>query len=169
VWTLDRAGLCRFEYDYQYTGPEMSVREAGIRLLAPKSMDRLSWRRWSEWGEMPADHIGRTSGRTRARRQQRPDALERDVPDWPWRLDQTERGTADFRSVRLNVLSADLTGQDAPSVHVLASADKHVRACLDPRGVWLHILDRCAIAPWVLRPGDRLKGCATVQITMPRR
>jgi len=90
-------------------------------------------------------------------------------PRWPWALDETELGTADFRSVKLNVYRASLRAPDGQGVALDADADAHVRACLDPAGVWMHLLRTCRLGPVAVHDGDRLKGELEVSLLAGRR
>jgi hypothetical protein len=156
-WVIDRAGMGHVTTDYAYTGEDMSAREVGLRMLLRAGCDALTWKRWSEWGAYPADSISRTEGVAKAHRDATlGPADDRTAPRWPWALDETELGTSDFRGVKLNVYEAALTSAEGGGVGVEADADRHVRACLDARGVWLHVLTECRIAPVVIHKGDRI-------------
>jgi hypothetical protein len=85
-------------------------------------------------------------------------------PPWPWALDETELGTNDFRSVKLNIYEATLRSAHGHGVRVRANADAHVRACLAPDGVMLHLLTECRMGPVVVQDGDRLTGAFTVDL-----
>ena len=89
-------------------------------------------------------------------------------PDWPWSQDQTELGTADFRSIKFHVHEAELDGSDGSGLRVEARADRHVRACVAGDGVLLHVLTRCPLGQVTMRRGDRLQGDCVVQ-DIPRR
>ncbi|HOS92904.1 MAG TPA: hypothetical protein PLQ54_06295, partial [Armatimonadota bacterium] len=117
------------------------------------------WRRWSEWGAYPADSISRVEGTASAHREPGggPD-IEGTPPRWPWALDETELGTTDFRSVKLNVYRASLKAPNGQGVALDADADAHVRACLAPGGVWMHLLKTCRLGPVTVHDGDRLQG-----------
>lgn len=166
AWLIDRTGLTSVRTDYTYGGHETAVREIGVRLRLPAATDRLQWRRWSEWGVFPADSICRTEGTALA---WRPGTAAPDRegirPEWPWSLDQTDLGTADFRSVKFHVYEAALTDAAGRGVKVLAAGNVHVRACVDPTGgAWLHLLSACRLGQTVLKPGDRITGEFTVQL-----
>ncbi|HJN17306.1 MAG TPA: glycoside hydrolase family 2 TIM barrel-domain containing protein, partial [Armatimonadota bacterium] len=168
TWRIDRSGVGEISYDYAYHGEELNAREIGVRLTLPESCDELQWRRWSEWGVYPEDSISRTEGVAKARRDPALGESRRGVrPDWPWSLDETELGTNDFRSVKLNIYEAALRSATGAGVGVRASADAHVRACLDGNGVKLHLLKECRLGPVVLRDGDRLAGRSAVQLLAP--
>jgi hypothetical protein len=168
-WTIDRRGIGRIVYDYVYSGPNMSAREVGLRLLLSSRCDTLRWRRWSEWGVYPDDSVCRIAGTAKARRDPKlGDGPEGSPPNWPWSLDQTELGTADFRSVKLNVYEASLTSPEGAGLRVRADADRHVRACLDPAGVKLHILSECRMGPVILNTGDHVRGECFVELLAAR-
>jgi beta-galactosidase len=165
TWLLDSRGVGTLTYDYAYTGQPISVREIGVRLLLEPACDEIVWKRWSEWGVYPEDSISRTEGRAKARRTPRYDPSEERIrPAWPWALDQTDLGTNDFRAVKLNVLEAALLSARGEGLRVHANADAHVRACLDPAGVKLHLLSECRLGPISLKPGDRLRGRFAVEL-----
>ena len=164
-WRVDRAGVGRVSYDYTYHGDELKAREIGVRMLLPEACDELSWRRWSEWAVYPEDSISRTEGVARAHRDPGLGAAARGVrPTWPWALDETELGTNDFRSVKLNIHEAAVRSAGGSGVRVRANADAHVRACLAPDGVMLHVLSECRMGPVTVRDADRLTGEFTIEL-----
>lgn len=164
TWRLDRDGVGQVSYDYQYDGPDLDAREIGLKLLLRADCDTLRWRRWSEWGVLRDDDIGRPEGTARARRNASlPDQPDWRRPDWPWALDQTELGTNDFRGTKFCVYEAGLSGPSG-GVTLLAQADRHARTCLAPDGVWLHLISDCRMGPIVLRAGERLAGSFVVRL-----
>ena len=91
---------------------EMNTREAGIRFELKPACDELRWRRWSEWGIFPEDSICRTEGTAKALRTGKRGTDPENVrPTWPWSQDQTELGTADFRSIKFNIYEAALQSE----------------------------------------------------------
>jgi len=66
------------------------------------------------------------------------------------------------------VYDAALTATEGDGVRVEADADRHVRACLDPRGVWLHVLTECRIARVVIHKGNRIAAEYVVDLLPPR-
>lgn len=167
TWRVDLNGVGQISYDYEYDGPDLDAREIGLKLLLRPDCDTLRWRRWSEWGTLPDDDIGRPEGIARARRDESlPDQPDWRRPGWPWALDQTELGTNDFRGTKFCVYEAGLSGSSG-GVTLLAEADRHVRACLAADGVWLHLISDCRMGPIVLRAGDRLEGSFVVRIEPP--
>jgi hypothetical protein len=167
-WVLDRRGVGNVSADYELTGEAFQAREVGLRMLLSGQCQELSWRRWSEWGVYPEDSISRTAGAALAHRN--PPAQpgdDRRAPSWPWSQDETKQGTADFRGVKLNVFEASLSSGGQGGVRVEADADRHVRACLDPGGVALHILTQCRMGPVTQTKGQRITAEATV-VLLPR-
>jgi hypothetical protein len=143
----------------------MNTREAGVRFELKPACDELAWRRWSEWDVFPEDSICRTEGKAKALRTGKPGTDPENVlPTWPWSQDQTELGTADFRSVKFNVYDASLRDGDRRGLAVHANADAHVRACLAENGVLLHVLSRCPLGQVVIKDGDRLSGEFVVEV-----
>lgn len=168
-WHIDKDGAGKISYDYIYRGGSFDSREIGIKALLYPEYDEVRWRRWSEWGVFPEDSISRTQGRAKARRDKRwPPQPANVKPDWPWSQDQTELGTADFRSIKFHFYEASLVASDGSGVQAEANADVHFRACLAKEGVRMHILSQCPLAPLVLKRGERLAGEFSVRL-MTRR
>ena len=149
----------KVRYDYTYSGSDMNTREAGVRFQLKPACDSLAWRRWSEWEVFPEDSICRTIGQAKAlrtgKRRTDPEGVK---PTWPWSLDQTELGTADFRGIKFNIFEVSLRAADGSGVTVHANADAHVRCCLAEEGVLLHVLSRCPLGQVVIKKGNRLAG-----------
>lgn len=164
-WLIDKDGVGRIGYDYTYTGDNLDSREIGIKTILPAEYDKVKWRRWSEWGIFPEDSICRTEGTANARRDKMwPKQPANVKPAWPWSQDQTELGTADFRSVKFCIYEAELVAPDGSGIHVDASADAHFRTCLSGQNVKMHILSQCPLAHVVLKNGARLTGDFTVRL-----
>ena len=158
-WVIDTGGIGEVRYDYLYTGDNLDSREVGIQVGLPAACDEIKWRRWSEWGLFPEDCICRTEGKAKAKRDTKwPDQPPNVRPNWPWSQDQTELGTADFRSVKFHIYEAALMAPDGSGVRVEASADAHVRASMAKRDARIHVLSQCSLAPVVLTNGTRLTG-----------
>ncbi|MCC6445256.1 MAG: hypothetical protein IT210_17575 [Armatimonadetes bacterium] len=163
-WRLDKTGKGKIAYDYLYTGEDLSVREIGIKLALRRECDRLTWKRWSEWDIFPAGHISRTEGSAQARRDPKWGDGPEIPPSWPWQLDQTDRGTADFRSVKFHIYEASLLAPNHTGVRVYADGDAHVRTALAGQETHLHILSDCWLGPVVLKNGSRISGEFTVEL-----
>jgi hypothetical protein len=165
-WLMDCDGVGTVSYNYVYRGKAFDSREIGIKALLRPDYDEVKWRRWSEWGLFPKESISRTEGAARAHRNKKwPDAPANVKPAWPWSQDQTELGTADFRSIKFNIYEASLLAPDHSGVRVDANADAHFRSCLTKDGVMMHVLTRCPLAPVVLNNGDELVGKFAVRLT----
>ncbi|MCX6923628.1 MAG: hypothetical protein NT154_10545 [Verrucomicrobia bacterium] len=163
---IDREGRGVVACDYTYSGLPMDTREAGIRFLLKSGCDTLRWRRWSEWGVFPPESISRTEGTARAQRDRKWGEAHWNVRRaWPWALDETELGTADFRSIKYNFYEAALVSPNGSGLRVHASGDAHFRAALAPGVVAAHLLWRCPLGQVPLRPNDRLQGEFVVQVT----
>lgn len=161
TWLIGKNGVGKISYDYTYIGEEsIDAREIGVSLLLPPQYDELKWKRWSEWGDVfPKDCISRTEGTAKSRRSKDlPDVADTVQPSWPWSLDQTELGTADFRSMKFNIYEASLVAPDGSGIRVNANADAHIRACLVKDGVKMHLLKQCPIGRILLKKDDRITG-----------
>jgi hypothetical protein len=164
-WLIDKEGVGKVSYDYTYSGPDLETREIGVKALLRPNYDEVKWRRWSEWGVLPKDSISRTEGSAKARRDKKWPVQPANVrPLWPWSLDQTELGTADFRAIKFNIYHASLVARDGSGVEVNANADVHFRACLATNGVKMHILSQCPLNQVVLKDGAHLTGDYRVRL-----
>ena len=169
-WFLDKDGVGKVSYDYTYTGDDLDSREIGIKAFLPAKYDEVKWRRWSEWGSFPKDSISRIEGTTKAHRDKKwPVQPANMKPAWPWSQDQTELGTADFRSIKFCIYEASLVAPDGSGVRVDANADAHFRACVAEQGVQMNLLSQCPLAPVVLKNGTRLTGEFSVRLLAKER
>lgn len=164
-WLIDKNGVGEVSYDYTNTGDDLDTREIGLVALLQPECDTIKWKRWSEWGLFPKDCICRTEGTAKAHRDKKwPDQPANVKPSWPWSQDQTELGTADFRSIKFNIYQASLTAPSGSGIRVDADANAHFRACLDPAGVKMHILSECPLSQEVLKNGDRVSGRFAIEL-----
>jgi hypothetical protein len=167
-WLMNRDGKGTVSCDYIYSGPTMDTREAGICFLLRPACDELKWRRWSEWGVFPSEDISRTEGTARARRDKKlGEAQWNKRPRWPWSQDETEQGTADFRSVKFNIYEASLASKDGGGLRVLGKADVHFRAALAGDGIHAHVLSRCPLGQVPIKSGDHLREEFNLQLQQP--
>jgi len=165
-WLMDKTGQGVVSCDYAYSGSPTDTREAGIRFLLKSACDEVRWRRWSEWGgTFPAESITRIEGAAQAHRPAKWGPARWNArPLWPWSLDETELGTADFRSVKYNVYEAALAAKDGSGLELRANAEAHFRAALVPGGVAAHLLWRCPFRETTISNGDHLRGEFAVQL-----
>ena len=164
-WLIDKDGVGKISYDYTYTGTNLDSREIGVKTLLHPEYDEVKWRRWSEWGIFPKDSICRTEGTAKAHRNKKwPDQPANVKPAWPWSQDQTELGTADFRSIKYCIYQASLVAPDGSGVQVEANADAHFRACLAEQGVKMYLLSQCPPRGAILKKGTRLTGDFSVRL-----
>jgi hypothetical protein len=165
TWLIDKNGLGKVRYDYVYSGDEMSTREQGVRFELKPECDEIDWHRWSEWGNFPDDSISRTIGRAKALRNgKRGTDPEHIKPTWPWSQDQTELGTADFRSIKFNVYKASVTAKNKTGLRLYANADAHLRCNLADKVVQFHALSQCRLGQIVIKKNDHLAGEFTFEI-----
>jgi hypothetical protein len=168
-WLIDNEGVGKVSYAYTYSGPDLDTREIGLKALLRPAYDEVKWQRWSEWGVFPTDSISRTEGSARAHRDKKWPAQPANVrPSWPWSLDQTELGTADFRAIKFNIYHAALVAPDGSGLRVDANADVHFRACLATNAVEMHLLSQCPLAQVVLKNGAHLAGDYSVCLQRAR-
>ena len=138
--------LWKVSCDYTYNGKPMDTREFGVRFELEPGCEELKWRRWSEWGLFSTESISRTDGTAWAHRDRRFKAAEWNRrPEWPWALDETEFGTADFRAIKYNIYEAGLHSRNGAGLSAQALADAHFRAALSTNGVMAYVLRRCPL------------------------
>jgi beta-galactosidase len=171
-WLIDARGTGRIRSHYEFTGHRLAAREVGVRFAMRADCDVLAWKRWSEWGVFPGDDISRVEGRAIARRDESLGTGGEEVPPhWPWALDQNEFGTNDFRGIKFCIREASVTasGGSHAGLRVLADADAHVRACIDPESgvTLLHVLSECRLGPVLLGTGDAVRGEFHVEVLGP--
>ncbi|HEX3624125.1 MAG TPA: glycoside hydrolase family 2 TIM barrel-domain containing protein [Verrucomicrobiae bacterium] len=164
-WVVDKDGVGKISYDYIYTGDDLDSREIGIKAMLSPKYDEIKWRRWSEWGVFPEDCICRTEGVAQARRNKKGPIPPANIkPHWPWSQDETELGTADFRSIKFCIYEASVMASNGSAVRVDANGDLHFRACLSGQGVQMHVLSQCPLAPVILKNGARLSGSVCIRM-----
>lgn len=123
---INAAGTLVADYDFQAL-QDVNPRQWGLVFDAPRSFDRVYWRRKGLWSVYPADHIGRTAGEAPLFFDAVPaGATGRTRPSWSWSMDANELGSNDFRSTRRDFYYAGLRD----------SAGRRVTACGDGRQHW---------------------------------
>ena len=179
--TFDGAGRLSVRWSFtSRSDKEIDLRQHGIAFALPKECDTLAWRRRGQWNYYPADHIGRLEGKVRAA-SGRPfcgwfiGPSER--PDWPWSEDWNQYGCNDFRSAKLNILTAMLHDERSLGLRAVAAADRHAHAWMDGDRAFLAVLDyandgvneglakeRRGVPPRVIEPGGVIAGSAQVEM-----
>jgi len=159
---MDGAGNIQATYHFTRTGPELAVRELGLRFAAPKRCDTLRWKRQAEFSVYPDDHIGRpvgearpfppsgfrdneTQGRRGAEAQREVgNSLGVSAPSHlcvHWAQDCTPAGSNDFRSTKRNLLSGSLTDPDGVGVGVDSNGEQHLRAAVEGDRIAVYVND----------------------------
>ncbi|MGD1010817.1 MAG: glycoside hydrolase family 2 TIM barrel-domain containing protein [Candidatus Aminicenantales bacterium] len=134
---LDMEGNAEFAYDFTYLGPDLWVRELGLKFDLPLSFAKLEWDRRAEYTAYPEDHIGRPCGAAEAH----PKAAQTVPPgSRPFALDDHAWGSNDFRSAKRNIYSASLSGPGG-RVRVVSDGTQTVRCTLTPHEVSMKVLD----------------------------
>jgi hypothetical protein len=165
VWKIGKNGVSTFDYDYAITRnffhvrkngeekevPLEQISESGLRFALPEACDSLAWKKPTRWGAAPDWHIGRPSGKAKAHYDG-----ELSQSDRPWQMQETENGTADFRSTKYNVYDVSLTDRNGSGIHYTGSGGAHARASITENGTELRL-----VQPEAGRK-DRIKGSFTV-------
>lgn len=119
ILIFDPEGSLTLEYAFS-SKVTLPPRQIGAMFDLAPQYTTASWVRDSEWTTYPEYQIGRTTGTTNAFRDKDrwPDVDFWTEPTWPWALDETSRGTRDFRSTKRDILRASLdNGQHALVIH----------------------------------------------------
>jgi hypothetical protein len=134
---LDRDGHAEFRYEFTNRGPDLWVRELGLKFNLPLAFQRLDWERRAEYTVYPEDHIGRPQGTALAH-----PGVPQLVPPGPrpFALDDHAWGSNDFRSAKRNIYWAALSGAWG-KVKVVSDGTQTVRCSLTPHEVSLKVLD----------------------------
>jgi beta-galactosidase len=134
---IARSGEITTRADFEYSGPDVWVRELGMRIAAPRTCDRLEWARRAEWSAYPDDHIGRPHGAASALA----DHPAEMPPRWPWSQDNSPMGCNDFRSTKRNVHWISLACPGGAGVLLVSDGRHHARATVESDRISLHISD----------------------------
>lgn len=164
---IDKHGIAKVTSNYTYTGDGLNAREVGVMAVLKPECAEVRWRRWSEWGDaaFSKDSISRTAGSAKAHRDKKwPPSPANVKPDWSWSQDETELGTADFRSIRFNIYQASIAAPNGSGIRVNTNGDRHFRSCLTDHGVKMHILTDCPLGEVKLKKGDKISGEFTIEI-----
>jgi len=140
--TIAQSGEASIRYDFTYTGANITVREIGLALDVERTFDTLTWNRRAPWTDYPADHIGRARGKASALRDLAGKADDsKKEPTWPWALDQTTAGTADFRSSKFDIVDASLRSGQGTALQVIGGTKQAVRAAIKGAAIRLLVND----------------------------
>ena len=165
VWKIGKNGVSTFDYDYAITEnffyvkengektkvPLNQISESGLRFALPEACDSLVWEKPTRWGAAPDWHIGRPSGKAKAHYKGELSQTER-----PWQMQETENGTADFRSTKYNVYAVSLTDRSGSGIHYTGNGEAHARAAIAGDGSELRLVQPEA------GKKDRIEGSFTV-------
>ena len=130
--TIDSAGQLNVTWKFTLKN-DLNPRQTGITFILPKNCQTLSWRRRGQWSWYPEDHIGRIEGTTPAFYKHPFCGLAgpRTQPEWPWSKDQNEYGCNDFRSMKFNIYSAELTDAKGTGLRAVAAGDRDAHVWID--------------------------------------
>jgi hypothetical protein len=173
---MDDAGNAEFHYAFKYNGPDMYVREAGLRFELPLQFDTLTWERRAEYSHYPPDHIGRPIGEAVAHPK-----VAQTVPPGsrPFSLDDHAWGCNDFRSTKRNIYHASLKNQLGQGIKIISDGTQHVRTMVGVNDVHVNILDFYGgsgpLKSWsqigfhygpgkLVKTGDVVKGVVRIQL-----
>lgn len=135
-------GALQVGYEWSLIAPaKLTSRELGVGFVVSRACDTLSWKRRGLWTVYPNDHIGRLEGRATAFRDPSGKADDpKQQPTWPFSQDQTEIGTADFRSTKHNIFHAALTTASGISMRVESDGSHHTRSYVASGAIRLLVL-----------------------------
>jgi len=115
---------------YHYAGNKpVNPRQWGIVAKLEDDFNSISWKRNGLWNYYPADHTGRISGTANALSASplTGPAGPLQKPSWPWNSDRTALGTNDFRSTKMFISAASVTGSNA-SFNIVSNGSQSIRA-----------------------------------------
>jgi hypothetical protein len=134
---LDRDGEAEFAYEFTNLGPDLWVRELGLKFDVPLSFAKLEWDRDAEYTLYPADDIGRPHGVAPAH----PAAAQTVPPGLrPFSLDDHAWGSNDFRSAKRRIYGASLSGPGG-RLRVVSDGTQTLRCTLTPHEISMKVLD----------------------------
>jgi hypothetical protein len=173
-------GTTTIRYAFMVTekGKCGNPRQIGLVFSLPGSYQNLFWRRLTQWSDYPQDHIGRPIGRVNAFAKEVPLsglAGPRIQPTWSWSQDGNKYGTNDFRSTKMNILEANLDGDNGHQLRILSDGKQHVRAWVDGKQTRLLVAEFAneGAPPFFdehtqphrnLKAGDKVEGTIRLEI-----
>jgi len=135
---MDRAGQIEITYAFTYRGPDIHVRELGLKFALPLAFDTLVWERNAANSGYPPDHIGRPKGRAVAH-----PPVSQDTPPGgrPFGLDDHPWGCNDFRSSKRSITRASLTNALGQGIEAISDGTQTVRCTLGVHSISLKVSD----------------------------
>ena len=157
-------------YDFALS-EDIKPRQVGLVWKIDASYSTLKWNRKSKWSIYPEDHIGRPVGTANAFS----GIMFSDYagphirPTWSWSQDQTQLGSNDFRSTKLNILQAQLVDSNSTGITIVSDGTQHFRSWVDGKQIKFLVADYAnegaerfyfehIIANKPLKPGSRING-----------
>ncbi|MGC8669350.1 MAG: glycoside hydrolase family 2 TIM barrel-domain containing protein [Chthonomonadales bacterium] len=172
-WEITAEGAITVHAAFVYGGPDLWVREVGMRFSVPRDCNVLEWMRHAEWSVYPPDHIGRPRGTAAAF----PRHASGAPPAWSWSADITPMGSNDFRSSKRRVLWAAIRYPAGAGILVQCTGTQAVRANVEADRVAVYVNDwyggtGAGWTEWesnygrgrLLRHGDRLEAVLRMEI-----
>lgn len=166
-------GKLHIAYDFKVK-EEIQPRQMGLVFALPVEFDTLKWHRNAQWPCYPEDHIGRPEGEAHAF-PTTPNFEHRTTPEWGWSQDCSSGGSNDFRSTKMNIITASLTNQHGKGLLTVSDGEHHVRAWMDRDTAQFLIADfnnegaanffnEYVLPHPTLKPGDAVKGSVSIEL-----
>ncbi|MBX3255735.1 MAG: hypothetical protein KF862_16495 [Chitinophagaceae bacterium] len=123
------SGNGSIEVAYSYLiRKDINPRQWGIVFNTADAFNTLRWKRNGFWNYYPADQIGRLNGTAEAFSSAEVSgaAGPGDKPSLSWAKDRNELGTNDFRSTKMNITEAKLSGA-GNQIEIVSDGMQHLR------------------------------------------
>jgi len=132
---VDERGVFEIDYTIENAPEGESIQEAGLKFIAGRHFEKLTWNRNSYFTAYPETHMGKSSGEVNLLH--KPVMKYREFPDHDWEMDT--KGYYYFglkeelpltniaRSLKENIYSFSLKTKENSTVEVLSKGDQACR------------------------------------------
>lgn len=116
---------------------DYEIRQIGIGLNLPATMNCLTWERNALWSVYPSDHIGRPRGTAKAFYPETADNYfsKRILPEHTYNKEGNVYGSNDFRSTKHNLIHAAIQDEKGNALHIKSNGKQHLRTWVTEKGV----------------------------------
>jgi len=173
-------GTLTIDYEYEMTA-DINPRQYGMVMRLPGSYNKLSWKRRGLWSVYPQDHIARLKGEAKVfvGSELSGTAGPSAKPDYQWRHDTNELGTADFRSTKENIFTATLADDVSGGFVVNSDGTQHIRCWAEGDAIRMLIAEynnpgaerffrrHAALEDKPLKKGSKISGSLNFTLSNP--
>ena len=180
--TLKSNGEMAIDYEYEMTA-DINPRQYGMVMTLPGSYNKLSWKRRGLWSVYPQDHIARLKGEAKVFVGSELSGIAGPSakPDYQWRHDTNELGTADFRSTKENIFTAALSGHASVGFVVNSDGTQHLRCWAEGDAIRMLVAEynnpgaerffrrHAVLEDKPLKKGSKISGSLSITLSKPKR